>query len=66
MTTLAESIIEQQARCRKLLGLYIEIGQPGVFAKMMIEDALKRTDEAVMSGDVVAMIRLHEELKEFE
>ena len=36
----------------------------GTFGALMIEDMLKRADQAVMSGDVVQMIRLYEEMRE--
>lgn len=53
----------EQARGRTLLGQYREIGPAGVFGAMMIEDALRRADQAAVSGDVVAMLRSYEELK---
>jgi len=32
----------------------------------MIEDVLRRADTAAMSGDVVEMIRVYQEMKEIE
>lgn len=66
MNTLADALPKEQARCRELLAFYKEIGSPGAFAAAMIETALQRADKAVMSGDVVAMIKSYEELKDFE
>lgn len=63
--TLAEALPEQQARVRRIIGYYREIGPAGLFAIALMEAALRRADEAAASGDVVAMLRAHEELKEF-
>jgi hypothetical protein len=63
MTSLAEAFPEEQARARRLLSEYQEIGAPGLFGAAVIEQALARADRAVMSGDVVEMIRAYEELK---
>jgi hypothetical protein len=63
--TLGEALPEQQARVRRLIGIYREIGPTGAFAIAMMEDALQRADKAAISGDVVEMMRAHEELKEF-
>jgi hypothetical protein len=63
--TLGESLPEQQARVRRLIGIYRQIGPTGAFAIAMMEDALQRADKAAISGDVVEMMRVHEELKEF-
>ena len=64
MTSLGEEYPKEQARCRELLTQYQEIGPPGRFGALMIEDMLRRADEAAISGDVIAMIRLYEEMKE--
>lgn len=64
MTSLAEEILAEQERNRRLLETYIEIGPAGTFGAMMLRDLLARTERAVMSGDVVAMMRCYEELKE--
>ena len=63
MASLGEELPKEQARVRNVLGYYREIGPPGVFAAAMIEADLRRADEAVMSGDVVQMIRAYEALK---
>ncbi len=56
----------EQARVRTVLGHYREIGRAGAFGAMMIEQALQRADQAVVSGDVVAMIRSFKELQEIK
>lgn len=66
MTSLAESLPEQQRRVRRLIEVYREVGPAGQFAIAMMEQALSRAEDAAASGDVVAMIRAHEELKEFQ
>ncbi len=70
MTTEAQSIgsdmPNQQARVREILGLYKEIGPSGAFGAMTIEADLREADEAVMSGDIVRIIRAYQTLKEIE
>lgn len=65
--TVGEDFPRQQARVRELLDNYRSLdGQPGVnvkFAMAAIEQVMRRADEAVISGDVVAILRSYEELK---
>ena len=65
-TTVGEDFPKQQARVRALRESYLEIGPSGAFGAAMMEQALKRADEAAMSGDVVAILRSYKELSEFE
>ncbi len=62
--SLAEAILGEQERNRELLSQYEFIGPAGMFGAAMIRDLLKRTERAVMSGDVAAMIRCYQELQE--
>lgn len=65
--SLAEALPLEQARCRQLLADYRELpGGVGHFGATMIEASLKRADAAVMSGDVVAMLRSYQELQDHE
>jgi len=64
--TLADALLKEQARCRELLGIYREIGHAGAFAAAMLELSLKRADEAVMSGDLAAMIAAYRDLVGYE
>ncbi len=66
MSSLGEQLPKEQARARELLAQYREIGPAGAFGAAMIEQALQRAAQAVMSGDVVAMLRAYEELKGLE
>lgn len=64
--SLGEALPKEQARVRALmLGPYTKIGQAGAFARMMMEQALQRADQAVISGDIVEMLRCYNELKGF-
>ena len=62
MSSVGEEFPKEQARVRELLGVYKTI-PTGAFGAAMIEQALKRADEAAISGDVVAILRSYEELK---
>lgn len=64
--SLGEALPKEMARCRELLGQYREIGPAGAFGAAMIEADLKRADQAVMNGDLVAMIQVYEALKEYK
>lgn len=61
--TLAEALPEEMARVREVLGHYREIGPVGAIGAAFIEQDLRMADQAVMSGDVVAMLRSLETLK---
>lgn len=63
MTTLGDEYPKQQARLRELIQLYSDLGPVGAFGKVVIEQVLRRADEAAISGDVVAMLRSFEEMK---
>ncbi|HEU4376269.1 MAG TPA: hypothetical protein VFS02_22440 [Telluria sp.] len=63
MTSLAEALPQQQARVRELAAQYRSIGAAGVPAALMMEASLQAADRAAASGDVIAMIRAHEDLK---
>lgn len=62
--TLADALPAEMARVREVLGHYKELGPVGMFGAMFIEQSLQAADKAVMSGDVVAMLRAFAELKE--
>ena len=61
--TLGDALPKELARVREVLAIYIGVGPPGAFASMMIKNSLKLADEAIISGDVVAMIAAYEDLK---
>lgn len=63
MSSLGEQYPVEQARVRKLLGSYREIGPAGTFGASMLEQVLQRADQAAMSGNVIAMLRSYEEMK---
>lgn len=66
VTTLADALPAEMARVREVLGHCREIGPAGMFGAAMIEQDLRAADRAVMSGDVVAMIRALEVLRGIE
>ena len=56
----------QQARARVLLKEYQDLGPVGTFGAIMIENTIRRADEALASGDVVKIVRLYAELKDLD
>jgi hypothetical protein len=64
MASLAVELPREQQRVRDLLPLY-DATLTGVFAATLMRQALTRAEQAVASGDVIAMLRCYEELKGF-
>jgi hypothetical protein len=64
--TLADALPKEMARVRDvLMPQYIAIGPPGAIALAMMRADLDRAAKAMMSGDVVEMLRVYESLKAF-
>lgn len=66
MKTLGEAFPEEQARVRKVLGHYKEIGPAGAFGAAMIEDVLRRADKAAIEQDLPAMSAVFKEMQAIE
>lgn len=66
METLADALPKEMVRVREILGYYKEIGPAGMFGAAFIEQDLRAADKAVMSGDVVEMLKAYKKLKEIE
>lgn len=67
MDNLADAYVAEQARCRELLAIYRSLpNNAGAFGAMFIDDMLRRADRASMEGDVVAMLRIYQEMTETE
>jgi hypothetical protein len=64
VSTVGDALPREQARCRELLREYAELGPVGRFGYVMIENALRRADEAAITGDLVGMIQALVELRE--
>lgn len=62
MSSVGEEFPKEQERVRELLSVYKTIPTGG-FGAAMIEQVLKRADEAAISGDAIAILRAYEELK---
>ncbi|OHE63863.1 MAG: hypothetical protein A2001_01495 [Treponema sp. GWC1_61_84] len=67
MESLGEALPKEQVRVRELILQYRDpmLAGAGVFAAAMMEQSLKVADQAVMSGDVVEMIKAYEDLKQY-
>jgi hypothetical protein len=64
MPSLGDEYPREQKRLRQLLTQYKEIGPAGQFGYIMISDVLDRANTAAISGDVVEMVRVFNEMKE--
>ena len=62
--SLGSELPVEIARVRdEVLPAYLEIGQPGAFAAACMRADLDAASKAMISGDVVAMIKVYESLK---
>ena len=62
-SSLAEALPREIERCQELLVAYAEIGPQGAFAAAMIRADIAAAHKAMISGDLVAMIRAYKELR---
>jgi hypothetical protein len=65
MESLGEALPKEQARVRELILQYRDpmLKGAGSLAAACMEVSLRNADQAVMSGDVAAMIAAYEDLK---
>ena len=63
--TLGDSLPHEQARVRAMKAQYEALGVSGQLGALMMEQALRAADEAVISGDLAAMIVAYKELQTF-
>ena len=61
--SLATALPLEIERCQELLTQYAAIGPAGIFGATMIKRDIAAAHEAMMNGDVVAMLRAYEALK---
>lgn len=65
--SLGTALPAEMARVRdEVLPAYLEVGPAGTFAVMMIRRDLDDATRALAEGDVVAMLRAYQKLKENE
>ena len=63
-TSVGEDFPRMQAHVRELLSQYKAIGPAGTFGATMLEQVLQRADAAMASGDVIAIVRSYQEMRE--
>ncbi len=64
--SLGDALPKELARVREVLAVYKSLGPAGTYGAIMIERDLQAADQAMISGDVVAMLRCYESLKGIE
>ncbi len=64
--SLGDALPKECARVRIILGHYKEIGPAGYWGAANIEQALRDADRAMISGDVITMIRAYKQLQEIK
>jgi hypothetical protein len=63
--TLGEALPHEIERVQELLKEYESI-PTGIFAATLMKQAIRKAHDVMMSGDLVGMIAVYEELKGFE
>jgi hypothetical protein len=63
--TVGKDFPNEQRRVRELLQVYRSIPE-GTFGAWILEDILRRADEAAISGDPVAILKSYQEMKDCE
>lgn len=67
MTNLGEALPQEMARVRdKIMPVYQSIGPSGIFALALMQQALDDAAKAMVEGDIVAMLRAYQTLKDFD
>lgn len=66
MTTIGDDFPNQQERIQQCKQNGLGIGPSGTFYVMMCDDLLRRADKAAISGDIIEIIRVYNEMKEFK
>jgi hypothetical protein len=62
--TLGDALPKEMARVRDdLMPQYLAIGIPGMFTLSMMRNSLDNAAKAMVSGDVVAMLRAYNDLR---
>ncbi len=64
--TLGDALPREMARVTKLIELYASIGPAGGFAIALMRRDLAAAATALAEGDLVAMIRVYQSLKDYK
>jgi hypothetical protein len=64
--TVGDDYPRQQARVRMIRDHAQEIGPAGAFLVAICDDVLRRADAAAIGGDVVAIMRVYQEMREMK
>lgn len=64
--SVGEDFPNEQARVRTIQQHAREIGPAGAFLVAICELALRNAEQAAISGDLVAILRAYQDLKEFQ
>lgn len=63
--TLGDQLPVEVERVQEILVEYKKCGRAGAFAAAMMKGDLKAASEAMISGDLIGMIKAYESLKEY-
>ena len=66
MATLPEMLRAEQFRCRQIATDYAALGSTGVFARALVEQALRAAEDAIRLGNLTAMQRAVDGLRRFQ
>lgn len=63
---IIEGIQQEVLRVREIAEIYKETGPAGELAVMLMSKDVVEAEQAIATGDTVAMIRLYNDLKDWE
>jgi hypothetical protein len=64
--SLPHALQDEIERCLVIRGHAIEIGNPGLFLKLVVERDIKLARNALAEADAAAMVRCYAALKEYK
>lgn len=67
MANLIEGLLKEMNRVRELIKIYESLPDgAGFIAASMMKVSIKKAEEAIATGDIVAELKAYEDLKGFE
>lgn len=66
LKSLGEALPEEIQRVMDIRDIYLNTGTAGAFASALMKRSIDRASKAMVSGDVIEMLRCYEDLKSYE
>lgn len=66
MSSIADDLPKEQARCREILENAQALGQAGAFLAMQLKQSLSKAEIAAAAGDVNGMVMAYQDLSSYK